>query len=386
MNRHDAMNGVRLSRSFSRRLATVWFPPRTCDSVAAWASEQGGSCVTEIFPARILDDRSPPRTIEPEVYPKYLERLVVHHRLKYIVPLHAARIMGTSGLIRLPDKSYSIESLYTRDEFNRRFRYRLRHRRRVVRKHGSYFSLIHLWSTTRNYYHWMHDSLKRLYGVLEYMPDDIKFIVPSDLGPVERETLRLLGIDDAQLAQFSGDEIWELDTLFFSTPTSNSGTHWRNADLWLREQILDGYGITPRSAGRRLFISRRGVPRRNLLNEQEVETYLHGLGFETYAVEALPLRAQVELFAEASVIVSTMGASFVNALFSPPGTVIVDMIPPEMLNLGYVYWEMCEELGHEYWYFTADSVPRPDRPNDRYTIVPIDKLAATMARVGVLSA
>ena len=45
--------------------------------LAAWASEQSGNRVTEIFPPRILDDRSPPRTIEPEVYPKYLERLVV---------------------------------------------------------------------------------------------------------------------------------------------------------------------------------------------------------------------------------------------------------------------------------------------------------------------
>ena len=93
-------------------------------------------------------------------------------------------------------------------------------------------------------YHWMHDSLKRLYGILEYLPDDTGFIVPSDLGPVERETLLLLGIDGARLAPFAGNEIWELDTLFFSTPTSNSGTHWRNADLWLKDRILDGYGIS----------------------------------------------------------------------------------------------------------------------------------------------
>ena len=80
------------------------------------------------------------------------------------------------------------------------------------------------------------------------------------------------------------------------------------------------------------------------MNEQEVEAHLHGLGFETYTIEALPLKAQVELFAEASIVVSTNGASLTNVLFSPHGTVIVDMIPPEMMNLGYIYWEMCEEL------------------------------------------
>ena len=236
------MNGVRSPRSLAKRMATAWFPPRTCDSVAAWASEQSGNRVTEIFPPRILDDRSPPRTIEPEVYPKYLERLVVHHRRKYIVPLHGARIMGTSGLIRLPDGSYSIESLYTRDAFNSRFSYRLRLQQPVVRKRGSYFSLIHLWSTTRNYYHWMHDSLKRLYGILEYLPDDTRFIVPSDLGPVERETLLLLGIDGARLAPFAGNEI--------------SGTRYAflfHADVELRDSLEKRRSLAEGSYPRRLW-------------------------------------------------------------------------------------------------------------------------------------
>ena len=119
------------------------------------------------------------------------------------------------------------------------------------------------------------------------------------------------------------------------------------------------------------------------MNEQEVEAHLHGLGFQTYTIEALPLKAQVELFAEASIVVSTNGASLTNVLFSPHGTVIVDMIPPEKMNLGYIYWEMCEELKHKYWYFAADSVPRTNRPDDRYTVVPIDKLVATMACLGI---
>ena len=225
--------------------------------------------------------------------------------------------------------------------------------------------------------------MEKLYGVLEDLPKDVKFIVPSNLLPLQREMLGLLGIDDTQLALFPQDEVWELETLIFATPTFNRGTHWRDADLWLREKILAGYGTTPSATGRRLYISRRDVPRRNLLNEEEVEKYLHELGFETLVLSELPLKDQVQLFTEASIVVSTMGASFVNILFSPPGTIVVDMIPPEQMSNCYVYWEMCEGLGHQYWYFAADSIARTDGRNDHCTVVPIEKLAATMDRLGV---
>ncbi len=119
------------------------------------------------------------------------------------------------------------------------------------------------------------------------------------------------------------------------------------------------------------------------MNEEEVEKYLHGLGFETLVLSELPLTDQVHLFMEASIVVSTMGASFVNILFSPPGTIVVDMIPPEQMSNCYVYWEMCEGLGHQYWYFAADSIARTDGRNDYCTVVPIEKLAATMDRLGV---
>jgi len=309
--------------------------------------------------------------------------MVVHHRRKYIVPIHGARIVGSSGLIRLPDKMYAVEAAYSRENLNREFRYHLDWRRRVGKKQGTYFSLIHPWSQSQNYYHWIHESLEKLYGVLEDLPKDVKFIVPSNLLPLQREMLGLLGIDDTQLALFPQDEVWELETLIFATPTFNRGTHWRDADLWLRDKVLAGYGATPSATGRRLYISRRDVPRRNLLNEEEVEKYLHGLGFETLVLSELPLKDQVQLFTEASIVVSTMGASFVNILFSPPGTIVVDMIPPEQMSSCYVYWEMCEGLGHQYWYFAADSIARTDGRNDHHTVVPIEKLAATMDRLGV---
>jgi capsular polysaccharide biosynthesis protein len=117
------------------------------------------------------------------------------------------------------------------------------------------------------------------------------------------------------------------------------------------------------------------MTRRRLANEAEVEACLSRYGFETCLPETLSLREQVELFGEAKVVVSTHGAAFLNALFSPKGLVLVDIVEPSTIPWSFVYWAMCEELGHTYWYFTGDPVPRAGQFD---TFVPIPKLAATL--------
>jgi capsular polysaccharide biosynthesis protein len=203
--------------------------------------------------------------------------------------------------------------------------------------------------------------------------------VPEKLKPYQLETLRLLGIGERRLARFSGDEVWELETLFFTNKTADSGSHRREADEWLRDTFLDGYNITRGTERRRLFISRNGLQKRQVVNEPEVVEYLADFGFETCRPETLTLREQFELFAHVEAAVSTHGSGWTNMLFAPEGAVVVDMIPAHMTHLSYVFWTMCEALGHAYWYFVADTVPGKGRRSDAH--VPMDKLASTIDRL-----
>jgi len=75
------------------------------------------------------------------------------------------------------------------------------------------------------------------------------------------------------------------------------------------------------------------------------------------------------------------GAGFTNMLFAPPGLKVVDLIDPNRLSHAYVFWSMAEEIGHEYWYLVADPVPGTTGEDD--TSVPLDKLAATIERMGL---
>jgi capsular polysaccharide biosynthesis protein len=325
-------------------------------------------------------ERHPPHTIESGVDPEFLTRLEVNQRGRYLVPIDDALITGTNGVVVLPDGSYAAESIYNRTLLEEDPSYWQRRRRPRVRKPGTYFSLVVKWAVgdPANYYHWMHDTLERLFGVMPHLPEDTIFIVPSNPSPLRLETLRLVGVNEHQLAYFSGDETWELERLYFAPPTSNSGSHRADADHWLRDKILDGFGVPVQPPHRRIFISRRGMARRKVANEAEVEACLSRYGFETCMPETLSLREQVELFSQASVVVSTHGAAFLNALFSPKGLVLVDIIEARSIPWSFVYWAMCEELGHTYWYFTGDSVSRAGQFD---TFVPIPKLAATLERL-----
>ena len=279
----------------------------------------------------------------------------------------------------LPDGRPAAESVYGAAQLTQESDYTEPRRKRTVAKEGDYFSLVVNWSAAGNYYHWMHDTLTRLYGVGDFLPPQTKYVVPADLRPFQEDSLRALGIGEDRMARFDGTEVWELETLHFAPPVTNSGSDLRAADVWTRDQIMAHYDIVPSRSGRRIFISREHAPRRRLANQAEVEPILDRFGFETVAAERLTFRQQVELFSGAEAVVAIHGAGFTNMLFSPPGLVVLDMIEPSRLTHAFVFWTMAEELGHDYWYVVTGTAPRPGRQSD--AVITPESLQATLEQL-----
>ena len=378
---HKARRATDIASSALAALAgrTTSPPECLCDSVKDWAANRTELECRMIAPSRDVTRRLP-RTVEPKVHDHFLEHVHVRQRDRWLVKVPGAKIVGDSGMVVLPDGCIAVESLYARAVLESDPSYQRPPRRPAVRKAGSYFSLIVIWAKSGNYYHWLHDTLERLPGVIDSVPDTVQFIVPATLTPLQLETLRAVGIDESRLEFFSGRQPWELEELYFAPAMSNSGSHRRDADLWLRDRLLDAYGVAPTRACRRIFVTRRGIAHRHTVNEDAVEAALRAYDFETVMPETSSLREQVQLFAEAETVVATHGSALTNILFSPPGLAVLDMVPPAMVDLAHIFWGMAEELGHEYWYLLADAVERPGarQPDVR---VPIDKLEATLARI-----
>jgi hypothetical protein len=79
-----------------------------------------------------------------------------------------------------------------------------------------------------------------------------------------------------------------------------------------------------------------------------------------------------------------------NVLFSPPGTSVLEVLPP-LVATG-AYWTLCSQLGHSYSCLIADDpeYPRPDystwlhRPeyDRRNIILPVKPLIEAIERMG----
>lgn len=341
-------------------------------SLQAWSLAHPDTFCQVIREPRLVR-LNPPRTVDAEILKGLRGN---HYRLleKYLTAIHGVRIIGPNGLLILPDGSYASEVAPEPQRLREDPAFGLPITpRRVVKKRGSYFTLLSIW--WRNYYHWIQDSLLRLYGIIDLLPSDVKFVVPLGLTPVQLESLGALGIDESRLERLSDGEVWECETLYFSPTDAASGHASPDALQWFRRRVLAQMGLSATHATRRLYLSRRTARHQRLVNETEVERLLQAYGFETILPETLSFRAQVTLFHQAEAIVAPEGAAMANMAFAPSGLRVLNIFEPR--DIPGCYRTMSEALGHQYWYLLGETVENPGGlVSDIF--VPLPKLQQTL--------
>lgn len=360
---------------------TAWFsrvPPKICDSVSEWAVARHID-VKDILPERKSTWKLP-HTLEPSILPEYFTRLERIEPAKYLVELHEPLILGKFGAIILNDGGYSVESVFSRnilDEYVFPPRW---HLQREFKK-GNYFSLLNFLTRAHGYYHWLHDGLLRLYRVQEWLPKDIKYIVPPMLAPWEIEALNAMEISPHQLVSIPPHSKWVLENLFFCTWTTASPCQDVEANAWFRDRVLNYCGIQAANPKRRLFIDRSAMAHRRITNQADILHFLEPLGFELVAPEKLSFREQVELFSEAEIMIGPHGSAFTNVYFAPREMLLVDIVETSMYRWSPIFSHLTQSLGQDYWYLVADSVAREKGQPDM--LVPIEKLQATLHEIGI---
>jgi capsular polysaccharide biosynthesis protein len=99
-------------------------------------------------------------------------------------------------------------------------------------------------------------------------------------------------------------------------------------------------GMHPRRKDRSVFLTRKDAPRRRLLNEDEVFVALRRVypELERVSLTGMSLQNQIELFAEARLVVGTIGQAFTNLLFCE-GALCIQLVPgPRTLDNSYCVW------------------------------------------------
>jgi capsular polysaccharide biosynthesis protein len=361
--------------------------PIVCDSVLAWAISHPGTPYSRIAPPGSVT-KKPPRTIERTIYPQFVAAKEIPIAEKYVVELRGAileiprtanhRASGRqedAPRVVLPDESIASESTQLL------IKRCLPHPFNVARDmRGDYVSLLSPRALDGNYYHWTHDVLLSLFGLIPHLPATTRFIVPPVLRPFQMESLAMLGITPGQLVRFEhraterSDSSWRLDRLFFS-PGPIGASASASALAWLRAVALEYAGAADRRPHRRLYISRRRAHYRRIVNETEVVAYLLDRGFEVHELEDYGYREQISLFADARVVVGPHGAAHTNMLYAQPGMVLVDILG-SLVNK--CFHNMALTLGHEYWYLFGEDIPGGKAYTDDIRL-PLEKLDSTVS-------
>lgn len=226
------------------------------------------------------------------------------------------------------------------------------------------------WSRV-NYFHWMFDVVARI-GVLRqsgFAGDQVdRWLVTAQELPFQIDSLQRLGIPRTQIlvccdAEWLGS-IEPIPHRFphitadrLLVPAIPELRSYRGAS-WARRFLRDRF-LEPERSRRfpeRIYITRRSVFYRQVVNEPAVIEFLSKHGFQILDPGQLPLVDQAAAFAAAKVIVSVHGAGLTNLVFAQPGATVIEIFPPG--HCQNTYWLLSNLGGLAHYHLTAQVDPR----------------------------
>jgi capsular polysaccharide biosynthesis protein len=215
--------------------------------------------------------------------------------------------------------------------------------------------------TTRgidNYYHFLTDVLPRLAFLQQAGIQPDRYLVNRRTA-FQRELLDAVGIPESRTVESAAHPHIRAERLVVpSLPDSHLRTPpWIPG--WLRQHFLPA---DPKPAHRRLYVTRGNRKHtRSVENEVEVLEALAPYGFERVDPGKMTVAEQARLFAEAEFIIGAHGAALTNLVFCPPGTAVIELFPPDYVNV--CYWALASAMGNlRYRYLVGDGLPKRTRP------------------------
>jgi capsular polysaccharide biosynthesis protein len=202
-------------------------------------------------------------------------------------------------------------------------------------------------SRVDNYYHWMCLTLPLLGVYREHVdvPPDF-YYVGRPLLPWHLESLALLGVPKEKVIS----ESVMADRLVAAIATRRGGVD--SSFLRFTHENL-GRLVEHGTSEDLVFVSRSTARYRKLVNEDECFDILHRrFGFRRVTTVGQPLVQELNVFANARVIVGTHGAALTNILFAHPRASVLEFLPPGYSHPAYA--EICAFRGLQYAAVRAD--------------------------------
>jgi len=201
----------------------------------------------------------------------------------------------------------------------------------------------------KNYAHFFCDVLPCLMlfdeaGLADRYPN----ILPPKGPAFTSEAYRLLGMEENGSVHWD-DTCWQTDGLYFASHFKRFCSWTPKSAAWVRQKFNPGLEQKP--PGKKMFYISRRKGIRPALNEDEILAALKPWGITVVEPERFSLQEQIDLFSEAGLIMGAQGAGLQNALWTPRGCMILELISPRYFS--GVFWTLAESLGQRYGFVTG---------------------------------
>lgn len=222
------------------------------------------------------------------------------------------------------------------------------------------------------YFHWFIDVMPRVWLARRsgFMPRDALWFLGPLSQPFQRPSLELLGIRADRIcevpstatvafprcinAAFAFNE--SVGTL---RPAFTSGQYYAGwSDDYFTELRTAAYTVLKLSnqpASKKIFIDRRNSTHRKMLNQNHVLSEVQNAGFEMVDPSAMEFADQVRCFSQARIILATHGAGLTNAIWSPPGAIVAELMPIGLNDVGYRF--LAPMCGHRHVVMFCEALP-----------------------------
>lgn len=206
---------------------------------------------------------------------------------------------------------------------------------------GNVCVLLDYLNSRPNYFHWFLDALPRIFAAEAFRQStgrDIAIVVPAQLKPWQADSLNYLGVQPQQLIRIPSASMarsWNFERLISSfshrhvrrSPTGHFDAFSPTAIQTLSDRLCQGIeqqGLSQPCCPR-LYVSRGQAQLRRVRNEEEIMDFLSPYGFEKVCLDEMPLQKQIQLFRQASHVISAHGGAMTNLLYVSPGCQILEI-------------------------------------------------------------
>lgn len=230
---------------------------------------------------------------------------------------------------------------------------------------------------SHSYFHWMCECLPKLVSI-DQLPDyaGLPIAVRTGMPKQNYELLDLVNVQRRRVIPMQGSDLFRFDKLIVPSTRSYCPDDSRlrvdravvdpDAISELRKTLFKGLaGLAAREPENSvLWISRSEYAQkhraRDVVNAEQVERYLRGVGAKVLCPELCSIRDQFSAFSNARVLVLIAGAAAANMVFCRPETRIILLAPSENASPG-LFTSIAEALGLKVTLLLGKGIPDPQR-------------------------